>query len=227
MDPIQTQIPTSKHILKKALLIVLIFCIVVGVSYGGFVLGQQQKTTTAKNETSMAKPTVTVQPTNIMPTVAAQITPAKLAENPMVNYTDSDIPFTLMYPKNWILKKTYGKAVGNTSNNVLSGIQLTDPTNTDTFVVNVIDAKNANSIVQWWQTGSHESFSATAPNFSFKGKDAIKLSSTPGGNPPARVQDETYFLSNGKVYFLSMQYTPFYINLDLVSIYNSFFVSQQ
>ncbi len=226
MDPVQLQETAPKGILKKLILIVLIFCIVVGVSYGGFVLGKRQVNQTAKQETSMVQPTVTVEPTSAMPTVATQTTTAKLAENSMINYTDADIAFNLMYPKTWILKKTYGKTVGNTSNTVLSGIQLTDQTNSDTFVVNVIDAKSATNIMQWWPTGSHEAFTATTPNFSFKGKDAIKFSSTPGGNPPARVQDEVYFLSGGKVYFLSMQYPPYYINLDLINIYNSFLPAQ-
>lgn len=223
-QPVQQQMPEKKKS-GKILPAIFAFFVLILVALGGFVLGANQSKVNTKpqSEQSMTEATRTPNPTSVEVTTMPSSQPQKIMESTLQNYTDSDIPFTLSYPKTWTLKKTYGKEISKAApTNVLSGIEIKDPINTAIFVINVIDAKNATSIANWWQTGSHTTFNATQANFSFKGMDAIKVSSTPGGNPVARVQDETYFLWKGNVYFLSMQYTPYNFNPDLVNIYNSF-----
>lgn len=212
---------------KSVLFIFLVLCIVVLASVGSFILGQlTHSTVVPKGSGAVTKEVVQdITPTAI-PSV--EVTTQNVQQSLITQYSDTDIPFSLSYPKNWVMKKTYGKSITKTApTDVLSGIELDNPQHTVTFVVNVINGKNASSIVSWWQTSGHTTFNTTQPNFSFKGIDAIKVSSTPGGNPPSRVQDETYFLWKGNVYFLSMQYTPYAIDPDAVNIYNSFTPAQQ
>lgn len=227
-QPLEVLQPKGKSY-KTVFFVFLCFFVFLLGAVGGYLLGRHTNTQVVMTHTSsnatekeeISVPTVTVIP-------SAPAASEKLEENTPQQYTDTDIPFSLSYPKNWILKKTYGKGISKLAPaSVLSGIELDNPDKTATFVVNVIDGKNANTIASWWQTGSHVAFTTTQPNFSFKGQDAIKVSSTPGGNPVARVQDETYFLWKGNVYFLSMQYTPYVLTPDLVTIYNSFAFPQE
>lgn len=218
--------PVATTIHKKVILILLTILILATTSTASYLLGvKRELPIRTTNTTVMQNPTPTGVPTQPSPTMT-NIQPLNANES-FIAYTDTDVPFVVRYPKSWKITKTYGKGINKLApTDVITGIQVDEPNNLATFVVNVIDAKNASSILDWWKTGGHAAFSISQPNFSFHGVEAIKVSSTPGGNPPARVQDETYFLWKGKVYFISMQYTPFELNVDLVSIYNDFGLPQ-
>lgn len=220
------EIPSSEQsILPRWVLILTGVIVVVAVSTVSFMLGtrQQMRISTIAEGAPTPTPTPAVYPT---PTI---VEPSIVGEKPThVRYTDADIPFTVTYPYGWILKKTYGKNIQKQApTDVVTGIEIDSQNSLSTFVVNLIDPKLAPSITDWWKKGSHVALDMTQPNFSFRGIDAIKVSGTPGGNPPARVQDEVYFLNNGFVYFISMQYTPYSIDKDLIDIYNNFQLSQK
>ncbi len=224
MDSPQTQVPAPKQNKFPGVLIaLLILVIVILFSAGTYVLGLKRVTVSPIARLVIPTPTSMPTPTPVM--YAAPTIEVSSPEASLTKYTDKDIPFTIMYPKNWTLKKTYGKGIEKLApTDVVTGIEVGN--GGSTFVINLINPKSATSIVSWWKTGSHTAMDATQPNFSFRGLDAIKVSSTPGGNPPARVQDETYFLYKGYVYFLSMQYNPYAIDTDLVNIYNSILLAQ-
>jgi len=230
-QPANTQIPQQVDTGKTNSTFIALIAFLL-VALGSFFLGQHINIANIPNnipkaeENSTTSELITKTQTNpINPSPVA--TTMQLNENIAQTYTDTDTSFSLSYPKGWTLKKTYGKnIVKQAPTDVVSGIEIDSQGNSATFVVNVIDGKGAGTITQWWQTGGHLAFNTTQPNYSFKGIDAIKVSSTPGGNPPTRVEDETYFLSKGQIYFLSMQYTPYNMDSSLVNIYNSFSVSQ-
>jgi hypothetical protein len=193
-------------------------------SSGSYFLGQQHVTVRDVSMTDVvATPTAT--PT-ALPSTTTEVRPGDVPTDTNVVYTDTDVPFTFYYPKSWTLKKTYGKGISKLApTDVLSGVQV-DGNVTSTFGVNVIDSKGAKTIAEWWKTGSHSGSAVSEPNFWFRGVEAIKISYTPGGNPPSRVGDQIYFLWKGKVYFISMQYNPYDMDLDLVGIYNTFALPQ-
>lgn len=140
-------------------------------------------------------------------------------------YKDAEILYSVSYPSGWTLKRTYGKDISKIApTDVLSGIQIDNPSSTNTFVLNVIDKKDTSSLVGWWNKYSPSrsiNEPLTKANFSFKGQDAIKKSYTPGGNPPSRVGDEIYLLWNGYIYFFSWNYSPGTSDADLQAIANS------
>lgn len=210
---------TRKSMVPNVLLLILAIVLIAAASGVSYVLGLKQGPKMAmKSEMLPLTPTPTVAvvfptPTVVVPTITGAPTFHK--------YTDTDIPFSVTYPLNWTLKKTYGKGIQKLApTDVVSGIEI-DSRSDLTFVVNVIDKKQATSLMDWWKTGSHPVLNISQPNFSFRGIDAVKVSETPGGNPPARVGDEVYFLWKGNIYMLSMQYTPYSIDTDLVAIYNT------
>ncbi len=219
-----TPMPEPKHSKSPSVVIALIVLIlVVLLSSGTYVLGLRRVTVSPIARLVIPTPTNIPTPTPVM--YAAPTIEVSSPEASMTKYIDTDVPFTIMYPKSWTLKKTYGKGIQKSApTDVVTAIEVGN--GGSTFVIDLIDPKSATSIVNWWKTGSHTAMDVTQPNFSFRGLDAIKVSSTPGGNPPARVQDETYFLYKGYVYFLSMQYNPYAIDTDLVNIYNSMLLAQ-
>lgn len=98
-------------------------------------------------------------------------------------FTDKDYPFQIGYPNGWNLRTTYGKSVGNTGNDRIAGIDISNNlTYGSTVVVNVIDPKN-NSFDQWMKLYSGQTNVPQQTNYNYLGNQAYRFEIAREGRP--------------------------------------------
>lgn len=132
------------------------------------------------------------------PTVAASKT-----------YKDSEIGYQITYPESYKFTKTYGKDIAKLApTDVVSGIQLDKPYFLATIVLNVINKKDATSLLDWWNKYSTDRSTEKLyqTNYTFKNISSIKKSQSATHNGRNKIIDHIYFLWKDKIWLVSLEY---------------------
>lgn len=124
-------------------------------------------------------------------------------------YKDSEIGYEITYPESYKFTKTYGKDIAKLApTDVINGIQLDKPYYVATLVLNVINKKDATSLLDWWNKYSpnrtEEKLYQT--NYTFKSISAIKKTSSATQDGRNKVIDHIYFLWKDKIWLVSLEY---------------------